>query len=127
MAQEYFSCKKNVTEPATDWYGLPLMGLPEAGRGSHWETRVMRDDVMSYGHTSGVSSVTLAAMEDLGFYLANYSAADCMLWGYHQGCNYVKTRCGRYPHHHRGAAPTAARETTASGSSRLGTIPHWLI
>ena len=41
------------------------MGLPEAGRGAHWETRIMRDDVMSYGFLPHVSSITLAAMEDL--------------------------------------------------------------
>ena len=35
-------------------------------RASHWETRVMRDDVMTYGREARVSSITLAAMEDLG-------------------------------------------------------------
>ena len=93
----YFQCNANAT--ATDpaqraWDGVPLMGLPEAGRGAHWETRIMRDDVMSYGFRDFVSSITLAAMEDLGFYLANYSSADCMRWGRAQGCAYVKTRCG---------------------------------
>ena len=78
------------------------MGLPEMGRASHWETRIMRcvnlppdrhsttnspplrrrsDDAMSYGYIPAISSITLAAMEDLGFYLANYSTADwCVLW-----------------------------------------------
>ena len=28
-------------------------------------------------------------------YRANYSAAQCMSWGYQQGCDYVTTRCGR--------------------------------
>ena len=91
LAQNYFGCTSN-----TSWDGLPLMGLPELGRASHWETRIMRDEVMSYGNTlHAVSSITLAAMEDLGWYLANYSAAECMAWGYQQGCDYVKTRCGR--------------------------------
>ena len=61
------------------------MGVPEVGRASHWETRIMRDDVMSYGKgVEAVSALTLAAMEDLGFYLANYSAAQCMSWGHFQ-------------------------------------------
>ena len=91
LAQSYFGCTSNGS-----WDGLPLMGLPELGRASHWETRIMRDEVMSYGRTMhAVSSITLAAMEDLGWYLANYSAAQCMSWGYQQGCDYVKTRCGR--------------------------------
>ena len=70
------------------------MGLPDMGRASHWETRIMRDDVMSYGHQPHVSSLTLAAMEDLGFYRANYSRAGCMNWGYQQGCLFVLSRCG---------------------------------
>ena len=91
LAQNYFGCTSNGS-----WDGLPLMGLPELGRASHWETRIMRDEIMSYGRTvHAVSSITLAAMEDLGWYLANYSAAQCMSWGYQQGCDYVKTRCGR--------------------------------
>ena len=54
----------------------------------------MRDDVMSYGKgTEAVSALTLAAMEDLGFYLANYSAAQCMSWGHFQGCGFVTSRC----------------------------------
>mmetsp|Transcript_16384 Transcript_16384/g.27922 ORF Transcript_16384/g.27922 Transcript_16384/m.27922 type:complete len:866 (-) Transcript_16384:715-3312(-) len=91
LAQEYFGC------PNSSWaaIGLPLMGQPEVGRGSHWSTRIMRDDVMSYGHSATVSGITLAAMEDLGFYVANYSAAQCMYWGYQQGCKFVSTRCGK--------------------------------
>jgi len=91
LARAYFDC---TNSSGTDWNGLPLMGRPDMGRASHWETRIMRDDVMSYGGYGVVSSITLAAMEDLGFYLANYSAAQCMAWGHMQGCNFVVTRCG---------------------------------
>eukprot|EP00967_Tisochrysis_lutea_P117779 scaffold190732_cov22-Tisochrysis_lutea.AAC.2 len=90
-AQEYFGCYDDAA-----WNGLPLMGLPDLGRNSHWETRIMRDDVMSYGMQVAVSSITLAAMEDLGYYLANYSAVNCMSWGYKQGCQFVVSRCGIY-------------------------------
>ena len=91
LARTYFGCDNSS---ASDWNGLPLMGRPDMGRASHWETRIMRDDVMSYGGYGVVSSITLAAMEDLGFYLANYSTAQCMAWGHMQGCNFVVTRCG---------------------------------
>eukprot|EP00966_Prymnesium_polylepis_P124583 2881424-Prymnesium_polylepis.1 len=84
MGSQFFNCHNG-----SQWHGVPLMGLPEAGRASHWETRVLRDDVMSYGDRDIVSSLTLAAMEDLGFYLANYSTAGCMSWGYQQGCEFV--------------------------------------
>ncbi|KAL1524534.1 hypothetical protein AB1Y20_019426 [Prymnesium parvum] len=75
--------------------GNQIARLPELGRASHWETRTMRDDVMTYGGGPAViSSITLAAMEDLGHYLANYSNAGCMYWGYKQGCSFVTSRCG---------------------------------
>ena len=63
LAQLYFSCDGNATADAEEraWDGLPLMGLPEAGRGAHWETRIMRDDVMSYGFRETISSSALAA------------------------------------------------------------------
>lgn len=89
VALAYFGCNNE-----SEWLGVPLMGYPNYGRGGHWESRVLRDDVMSYGMGSAVSAITLAAMEDLGFYVANYSAADCMRWGRGQGCAFVRTRCG---------------------------------
>ena len=88
MAKVYFDCQND-----DEWNGLPLMGEPDMGRNSHFETRIMRDDVMTYGGEAFISSLTLAAMEDLGYYLANYSAANCMHWGAKQGCDYVVTRC----------------------------------
>ena len=45
------------------WQGLPLMSWPAYGRDSHHETRVMRDDVMSYGDGDAVSGITLASFE----------------------------------------------------------------
>jgi len=40
---------------------------------------------------ANISPITPAAMQDLGWYLANYSAAECMLWGYKQvnNINYI--------------------------------------
>ena len=118
-AGKFFGCADD--EAFAAWDGLPLMGAPEMGRASHWDTRIMRDDVMSYGYQGAVSAVrappeycrrphppglsnsppplpllqiTLAAMEDLGHYLANYAAALCLEWGLLQGCVYDTTRCG---------------------------------
>ena len=52
------------------------MSWPSHGRDSHHETRVMRDDVMSYGDGDAVSAITLASFEDMGHYLARYGALD---------------------------------------------------
>jgi len=89
VAKAYFGC-----EEEDKWQGLPLMSWPPSGRDTHHETRVLRDDVMSYGDgLEAVSAVTLAALEDTGHYLANYSAAECMWWGKGRGCGFVLRRC----------------------------------
>lgn len=65
---------------------------PCALQGSHWEQRVFNGEVMTpfSTHTSFVSSVTLATLEDSGWYVANYSAAAMYTQGvdfaYRQGC-----------------------------------------
>lgn len=105
LAQTYFDC----TGGNTSWLGLPLMGAPEMGRGSHWETRILRDDVMSYGHTDdAVSPITLASMEDLGHYLADYALAGCMSWGFKQGCGFVTSRCGSGNHDRTASASSSS-------------------
>jgi hypothetical protein len=84
--------------PGASLEALPLMGGNQIGvdsRDSHWETRIMNDEIMAYGQGSALSSLTLALMEDLGFYVANYSGAECMFWGRGQGCEFVRSRCGR--------------------------------
>ena len=48
-------------------------------------------------------------MEDLGVYLANYSNAECMWWGYQQGCEYVLWRCGVGTNDHSAPADSVAR------------------
>ncbi|CAJ1378386.1 unnamed protein product [Effrenium voratum] len=88
VAKVYFGCQEE------DWQGLPLMSWPPSGRDTHHETRLMRDDVMSYGNgLKAVSAITLAALEDTGHYLANYSSAECMWWGRGRGCDFVSSRC----------------------------------
>ena len=49
---------------------------------------------MAYGEGGQISAITLAMMEELGNYKAQYSAAQCMLWGRDQGCDFVSSRCG---------------------------------
>jgi len=63
-AARYFGC---AGAGAGEWRGLPLMSYPDFGRASHVETRIMREDVMSYGDGQAlVSAITLATFEDLG-------------------------------------------------------------
>ena len=89
IAKQHFNCSSLT--------GVPLMGenpLGDGSRGSHWETRLVADEIMAYGNGGVVSSLTLAIMEDTGFYLAQHENAGCLAWGRAQGCAFVSSRCG---------------------------------
>jgi hypothetical protein len=76
------------------WHGVPLMGAVEGGRDSHQNSFVLLEDVESYGPDFNLNTpFTLAALEDTGHYLANYSRSDFPNWGAYQGCDFITTRC----------------------------------
>lgn len=51
---------------------------------------------MTGGYTQNpvISRITLALMEDTGWYRANYSLAQDLQWGAGLGCDFVKKSCG---------------------------------
>ncbi len=68
--------------------------------GSHWESRILGNDVMSPVSTPGtarISSLTLALFEDSGWYTPDYSKASQfakgLTWGYKQGCSFMQVQC----------------------------------
>lgn len=63
--------------------------------GSHWEKRLLMNEIMtgSVDTRSVVSKMTLALLEDSGWYQANYSMADRLDWGSNQGTEFVTTPC----------------------------------
>ncbi|EKF28005.1 surface protease GP63, putative [Trypanosoma cruzi marinkellei] len=61
---------------------------------SHWKKRNMRGELMTSVVEVGLySALTLAAFEDMGFYLANYSAAEMLWWGNNSGCGLLEKKC----------------------------------
>uniref|UniRef100_A0A6P7H2M7 Leishmanolysin-like peptidase n=1 Tax=Diabrotica virgifera virgifera TaxID=50390 RepID=A0A6P7H2M7_DIAVI len=62
---------------------------------THWEKRVFENEAMTGIHTQNpiISRITLALMEDTGWYKANYSMADTMSWGRNLGCDFVMRSC----------------------------------
>ena len=88
LAQVHYDCFDDAK-----WHGVPLMGAVEKGRDSHQNSFVMIEDVESYGTFEKNLPFTLAAMEDTGHYLANYSVSEFPNWGAYQGCDFVNTRC----------------------------------
>ncbi|KAK7199504.1 major surface protease gp63 [Novymonas esmeraldas] len=67
------------------------------GRGtelSHWKRRSMKDDLMAGTTVAGIySAITIAAMEDMGFYKGNYSMAEPMMYGRNAGCRLMTEKC----------------------------------
>ncbi|KAB5568973.1 hypothetical protein DKX38_002766 [Salix brachista] len=63
--------------------------------GSHWEKRLLMNEIMtgSVDTRSVVSKMTLALLEDSGWYQANYSMADRLDWGRNQGTDFVTFPC----------------------------------
>ncbi|KAF7829702.1 leishmanolysin-like peptidase [Senna tora] len=63
--------------------------------GSHWEKRLLMNEIMtgSVDTRSVVSKMTLALLEDSGWYKANYSMADHLDWGRNQGTEFVTSPC----------------------------------
>ncbi|KAL8230866.1 hypothetical protein R6Q57_000644 [Mikania cordata] len=63
--------------------------------GSHWEKRLLMNEIMtgSVDTRSVISKMTLALLEDSGWYEANYSMADRLDWGQNQGTKFVTSSC----------------------------------
>ena len=63
--------------------------------GSHWEQRNFMNEVMApiSSHHAAYSALTLAALEDSGWYRANYSQTEPLLWGRGKGCDFVNQPC----------------------------------
>jgi leishmanolysin-like peptidase len=64
--------------------------------GDHWDERFFYPEAMSavISPTTNVfSSLTLALMEDTGWYLSNYSISRMSSFGLGAGCDFVKNKC----------------------------------
>lgn len=87
-ARKHFSC------PSLE--GAELENQGGVGSvGSHWEKRVFENEAMSAVATQvyALSRLTLALLEDSGWYEVNYDKAESMLWGRGLGCNFAKRSC----------------------------------
>lgn len=86
-AIKHFDCD-TITYVQLDYNGVTQL------QNLTWRGRVMHDDVMTPGSVFGYySTITLAAMEDLGYYSANYKAADLLPWGRNAGCPFLTEKC----------------------------------
>ncbi|XP_012548294.1 leishmanolysin-like peptidase isoform X1 [Bombyx mori] len=65
---------------------------------THWEKRVFENEAMTGTHTqnSVFSRITLAMMEDTGWYRADYSHATPLDWGKGLGCKFAMSSCKQW-------------------------------
>ncbi len=61
--------------------------------GSHWERRIVRDEIMCGSGGPALSPITLACLQDSGNYIVNWTAAEAMAFGKDAGCDYVNFMC----------------------------------
>ncbi|KAK7199296.1 major surface protease gp63 [Novymonas esmeraldas] len=87
QARAHFGCKTQSFLELEDMGG-------EGTKLSHWKRRSMKDDLMASSSGAGIySAITIAAMEDMGFYKGNYAMAEPMMYGRNTGCGLVREKC----------------------------------
>ncbi|KAL8167894.1 hypothetical protein V2J09_009393 [Rumex salicifolius] len=102
--------------------------------GSHWEKRLLMNEIMtgSVDTRSVVSPMTLALLEDSGWYKANYSMAEHLNWGHNQGTDFVTLPCNQWKGAYRcnnsqvsGCTYNREAEGYCPIVSYSGDLPHW--
>lgn len=87
VAQAHYGC------PSMEYVELESEGSNEIV-GSHWDRRTAKEDLMcGIVGMAYYTAMTLAAMEDLGYYKANYYLSEVMPWGRNASCSLFKEKC----------------------------------
>ena len=91
MARNQFNCQSLA--------GAQLENQPtgsESCTGDHWDERLFYPEALSgviSPTTNILSHITLALMEDSGWYKANYTQGQASPWGLNAGCDFVTDTC----------------------------------
>ncbi|GLJ40295.1 hypothetical protein SUGI_0828070 [Cryptomeria japonica] len=120
---------------SSEFSGLELEdGGGRGTAGSHWEKRLLMNEIMtgSVDTRSVVSPMTLALLEDSGWYQANYSMAEQLDWGRHQGADFVSSPCNQWKgayhcnsSHSSGCTYNREAEGYCPIVSYSGELPQW--
>eukprot|EP00927_Polykrikos_kofoidii_P046856 TRINITY_DN40988_c0_g1_i1.p1 TRINITY_DN40988_c0_g1~~TRINITY_DN40988_c0_g1_i1.p1 ORF type:complete len:1340 (+),score=192.93 TRINITY_DN40988_c0_g1_i1:90-4022(+) len=84
-----------------DWptAGAELENFGGSGTaGSHWEKRLFRDEYMTGTDSLNpvYSALSLALFQDSGWYSVDFSSAEHLHWGYHEGCTFARSTCNQW-------------------------------
>ena len=99
-ANKRYLATPNVMNKSREAFGcssLIGMELEDIGQNntSHWSGRIMYNDYM-IAHVSEnliYSTISLAALEDTGWYSVNYSIGQVPIFGRNLGCNFINSTC----------------------------------
>ncbi|EAN87821.1 putative surface protease GP63 [Trypanosoma cruzi] len=85
--REHFNCM-SATGMELEDEGGPTAAL------SHWKRRNAKDELMAGKEGIGYyTALTMAALEDTGFYKANWGKEEPMSWGNNSGCALLTEKC----------------------------------
>lgn len=88
-ARKNFACEEMI--------GVELeMSGGRGSVGSHWDKRVMYNDFMvadSDIKDVVYSDISMALLEDSGWYKVDYRYTMPIVWGYKKGCNFLQNKC----------------------------------
>ena len=73
----------------------PTSVTADTCHGSHWDQRLFMNEFMApvASHEAVYSPLTLAILEDSGWYKAHYNMSYPLIWGRGQGCSFVNQKC----------------------------------
>ena len=89
FAKKYYNCKNDIL-------GVDLEDQEEVKSNSHWDARVLLGEYMNsepYNEEQVISEITLALLEDSGWYEVNYYTGGLMRYGKNKGCNFLNKDC----------------------------------
>eukprot|EP00026_Physarum_polycephalum_P003914 Phypoly_transcript_03931.p1 GENE.Phypoly_transcript_03931~~Phypoly_transcript_03931.p1 ORF type:complete len:512 (+),score=61.32 Phypoly_transcript_03931:3-1538(+) len=124
-AQRYYGCP-NIQGVEVENQGGPGTEL------SHWEKRTTMNEYMTgtASRNPVFSELTLAVLEDTGWYRANYSLAGQLLWGQGMGCDFVNRACQNWPTSYNGYFCTSngkqgcSSDFQAKGECQIGSASN---
>ncbi|XUY37367.1 leishmanolysin [Leishmania panamensis] len=90
-----------VVAKAREQYGcasLSFLELEDTGgastAGSHLKGRNAKDELMAPAVTAGYySALTMAVLQDLGFYQVDFTKAEVMPWAEYSSCDFITKKC----------------------------------
>ena len=89
VAKKYYNCSNIMGVELEDQGGT-------GSASSHWEQRILLGDYMGaviYQEEMTISEITLALLEDSGWYKANYYTGGLMRFGKNKGCAFLENNC----------------------------------